>query len=220
METTIQVATKEMGITSEINGQVNPRLLDYCAKLGVTYTPGLDEVWCALFVGFVLETCGIKSTKSLSARSYLNWGTVEATGKEGDVVVFWRDSVDSPNGHVSFFVRQEGDFIYCLGGNQGSGVVDIEKYPASRVLGYRSAIKTNIENIMENTTPEVNAGETITAETPQVMTVQSVIVAIVQSVEGKEVMGESFPIPVLPEIVAWIQANKVAPGYNITVKAA
>lgn len=71
---------------------------------------------------------------------------------------------------------------------------------------------------MENT--EVNDGQAITAETPQVCTINSVTVSITNTVNGVESLSESFTIPVLPEIIAYVQANKIASGYNITVKAA
>lgn len=136
---TIKIALQEYGVTSDVNGVVNPIVLSYFDKIGQAYVAGDDGVWCAAFVGFVLETCGIASTKALNARSYLDWGTSEVNPSMGDVVVFWRDSVDSALGHVSFFVRQDGENVYCLGGNQGTGVVDIEVYPLNRVLGFRKA---------------------------------------------------------------------------------
>lgn len=145
----IQTAEKEIGTTSDINGTVNPRLLAYCEKLGVSYEPGDDGLWCAMFVGYVLEMCGIRSTRSLGARSYLQWGVVVTVPVPGDVVVLWRDSVNSANGHVAFFDYEDENTVYLLGGNQGTGMVDVEAYPKTRVLGYRRAIITNTNTDME-----------------------------------------------------------------------
>ena len=228
---TIQIATKEIGVRSDINHAVNPRVLDYFKKIGQPYAPGDDQVWCAAFVGFVLETCGITSTKSLSARSYLKWGNAEQSPKEGDVVVFWRDSVDSANGHVSFFHHQEGDTLYCLGGNQGSGLVDIEGYPTSRVLGYRSAITNNQNsNHMEPTTStetqEVSAqapvmepeNVVVTQSTKQVVAVNKIAANVTISVDGGVESNANIDLPVTPEMVAAVQAVE-DPTYNITAVA-
>lgn len=157
------MAEKEIGVTSDVNGSVNPRVLSYFKDINAQYVPGDDQVWCAAFVGAILEMCGIQSTKSLSARSYLNWGEATTSPVQGDVVVFWRDSIQSANGHVSFFHHEDENTVYCLGGNQGSGVVDIEGYPKTRVLGYRSAIKTSAPQEQTNNHMEP---ETTTAETP------------------------------------------------------
>lgn len=209
---TITVASKELGVTSDINGKVNPRVLDYFAKIGATYEPGDDGVWCAAFVGFVLETCGIHSTRALNARSYLKWGTAEQSPKQGDVVIFWRDSVDSANGHVSFFHHDDGDHIYCLGGNQGSGIVDIERYPKNRVLGYRT-ITTNQNKTMEPTTEPIN----VTPETAQVLTINKVTVTFTKTVDGQVTGSGEFDLAVTPAIVEAVQAAQ-EPGFNITVQ--
>ena len=50
--------------------------------------------------------------------------------------LFWRESRNSWKGHVNIFIREEGDLIHCLGGNQG-GLVQIVKYKKNRLLGFR-----------------------------------------------------------------------------------
>lgn len=97
---------------------------------------------CAAFTGYCLEKAGIESTKKLNARSYLDWGNTTKTPRIGDVVVFWRGKKDGWQGHVGFFVRAKGDSIYVLGGNQ-SDMVNIQAYPKSRLLGYRT-VKENL----------------------------------------------------------------------------
>ncbi|WP_421873425.1 peptidoglycan-binding protein [Marinoscillum sp.] len=56
----------------------------------------------------------------------------------GDVVVFWRESIESYKGHVGLFLGYSIDQsrIYCLGGNQGNQV-SISAQPANRLLGFR-----------------------------------------------------------------------------------
>jgi uncharacterized protein (TIGR02594 family) len=95
----------------------------------------LDAVpWCAAFVGAILKRTGVKPSGSLMARSYLNWGTPLKTPKPGAVVVFARGK--PPQGHVAFFVKDEGRTILVVGGNQ-SDAVTVTSYPKARVLGYR-----------------------------------------------------------------------------------
>ena len=96
-----------------------------------------DETpWCAGFVGGVLEKCGLRSTRSGLARSYLDWG-IECEHQIGAVVVYWRISENSGSGHVGFVAGDiRNGYIPTLGGNQGD-MVCIKGYPASRLLGYR-----------------------------------------------------------------------------------
>lgn len=158
--TIIETAEKELGVTDQINGKVNPEVLKWLQKIGATYEPGYEFLACAAFIGFILETCGIRSTRALNARSYLGWGFATDKPVQGDVVVFWRDSIQSANGHVSFYHHEDENTVYCLGGNQAGGVVSIEGYPKSRVLGYRSAINRNAPQAQTTThmEPENTAG--------------------------------------------------------------
>lgn len=218
---TLSIAEKEIGVTSDVSGSVNPRVLEYFAKIGATYEPGDDEIWCAAFVGFVLETAGIRSTRVLNARSYLGWGNPTTKPVQGDVAVFWRDSIASANGHVSFYHHEDENTVYCLGGNQGSGMVDIEGYPKTRVLDYRSAITTSVPQAQKETIMEpVTTAETpveITPTTPQTLKIATVTVHFTEE-EGSQSTAGDIVIPVTPEIVAATQAQ-CAPEFNITVIA-
>jgi uncharacterized protein (TIGR02594 family) len=113
----------------------NPAILQYYRDVGVPQKH--DEVaWCAAFAGSCLERAGIRSTRSLMARSYTDFGVPLAKPREGCVVVFWRTSKTSGYGHVGFFVRETANYIYVLGGNQ-SNQISVAPYPKSRLLGYR-----------------------------------------------------------------------------------
>lgn len=103
-----------------------------------------STAWCAGFVNAALGAKNVKGTGSLSARSFLDWGTPTNTPSEGDVVVLWRDDPSSGKGHVGFYVgpsEKEG-YIKILGGNQNNKV-SIEDYPIKRVLGYRQPVLGN-----------------------------------------------------------------------------
>jgi len=97
-----------------------------------------DETpWCAGFVGSALDAVGIRSTRSASARSYLQWGVWLEAPVPGCLVVFWRGALDGDSGHVAFVVGQDvNKRLLCLGGNQGDAV-SIAPFDRKRVLGYR-----------------------------------------------------------------------------------
>jgi hypothetical protein len=86
----------------------------------------------------MLERAGLRSTRALNARSYLEWGQEVSLedAKVGDVLVFWRGSPDDWRGHVGFFVNRAGTHLEVLGGNQ-SDAVTVQRYPVSRLLSVR-----------------------------------------------------------------------------------
>ena len=93
--------------------------------------------WCGVFVGWCLSENSLDiPEKPQVARSYLKIGKEVESPQMGDICVFWRESRNSWKGHVNIFIREEGDLIHCLGGNQG-GLVQILKYKKNRLLGFR-----------------------------------------------------------------------------------
>lgn len=128
----LEIAKKELG-QKEISGSSdNARIVEYHSATTLKATD--DETpWCSSFVSWCLEKSGIVSTKNAWARSYLNWGKKITDPVEGCVVVFSRG--DS-SGHVAFFIKDHGNEIEVLGGNQ-SNKVCYDRYPKSRLLGYR-----------------------------------------------------------------------------------
>lgn len=137
MDKSLQIALGEYGTLEDISAGSNPHVLEYFAKTGNSWVKDDETAWCAAFVGYCLEMVGITSTKKLNARSYLSWGKTAVVPNLGDICVFWRISPTSAYGHVSFFIKKDGNYIWVLGGNQ-SDKVCIEKYPISQILGYRT----------------------------------------------------------------------------------
>ena len=122
------------GIREGRGAKNNPQVLAFYKK---AYNAGIkaDSVpWCAAFVGACLEDSGYRSTRSLLARSYLNWGK-KCKPKRGAIVVFKRGN-SSWQGHVGFVERVTRTHVYCLGGNQRDAV-NVSRYPRSKVLGFR-----------------------------------------------------------------------------------
>ena len=132
------VAKRYLGLEEIKGGRHNAKILRFWKRCGLPFRD--DETpWCAGFVGGVLEECGIRSSRSGMARSYLKWGE-ECECRPGAIVVFWRGSIDSASGHVGFVVSPlGGDFVATLGGNQGDRVC-VKGYPKTRVLGYRKPV--------------------------------------------------------------------------------
>lgn len=107
------------------------KLLSELTGIDVFTTP-----WCAGFVNAILEQVGIEGTNSNLARSFLKFGIETNDPQPGDIVVFKRGN-SSWEGHVGFFIRDNGRSIQVLGGNQMDKVCYAE-YPRNRVLGFRT----------------------------------------------------------------------------------
>ena len=127
-------AWRELG-QSELRGPAhNPRIVAMFAELG--HPDQSDETaWCAAFVGACLERAGISSTRSLRARSYLDWGTSTDNPGSGAVVVLKRGS-NPAQGHAGFLVGATATHIFSLGGNQ-SDAVTVAAFDRDLVLGFR-----------------------------------------------------------------------------------
>ncbi|WP_011580275.1 MULTISPECIES: TIGR02594 family protein [Chelativorans] len=119
-------------------GRDNPRIRMYHATTIGGAEP--DEVaWCSSFVNYCVEQAGGIGTDSKAARSWLNWGSEVRAGdwRVGDIIVFWRTSINSWKGHVGFLVGYDGDRSLVLGGNQSNRLCVDDPYPFSQVLSVR-----------------------------------------------------------------------------------
>lgn len=128
-------AIKELHI-KEVSGiKHNPRIIEYHKQTSLKAKT--DEVaWCSSFVNWCFNRCGIKGTESAAARSWLKWGEPLSSPRKGCVVVFWRVKLTGWQGHVGFYVKEDDNYIYVLGGNQDNEV-NIKPYSKDRLLGYR-----------------------------------------------------------------------------------
>lgn len=98
----------------------------------------VGEYWCADFVNYCLETSGIRGTRSAMARSFeRDPNFVKLDGPTyGAITTMWRNSPDSGQGHVFFYLGHiDANNVLGLGGNQ-SDSVDKEPHPTSRIIGY------------------------------------------------------------------------------------
>ena len=141
----LKVAAREIGQKEVVGSGNNRQVVKYhaYARKDNNVSKGLaDSVpWCASFVCFVLENSGMASTNSMQARSFLNWGrSTRSKPLPGDLVVFWRGSKDSWQGHVGFFLEETSSYIYVLGGNQNDSV-NVSRYSKSKLLDIRRSTK-------------------------------------------------------------------------------
>jgi uncharacterized protein (TIGR02594 family) len=142
MRKVYDLARLEIGTYEWAEGS-NPRVDAYFDDVG--YPSMTDETaWCAAFVGAMLKRCGLPHTGKLTARSYLDWGKpVDLSKAEpGDIVVLWRGSPNSWQGHVGFYDRQADGNVYLLGGNQRDQV-NVSGYSIDRVLSVRRMERTS-----------------------------------------------------------------------------
>lgn len=130
----MEAAVQELGV-AEIRGGENPRIMEFHREAGT----GQDEdedAWCGAFMGWLFKRAGFTIPKGAgAARSWLQFGE-KCPPRAGCVVVFWRGSPTSWQGHVGLLLATRGESVYVLGGNQGDAVT-VAKMPLSQVLGYR-----------------------------------------------------------------------------------
>lgn len=152
MNKLIEIALGEYGVQEIIGSKHSERVLQYFKEIGHGWVHDDETAWCSAFVNWVCLKAGYERSEKLNARSWLDVGveiirkvTIDLTtlypikeiNKElGDIVVLWRNKKDSDYGHVGFYIKEDEDYVWILGGNQNNQV-SIEKYPKSRVLGYR-----------------------------------------------------------------------------------
>ena len=137
--TPFDIARSYIGTTEGPGPADNPVIMEMYASVGHDWVEHDSVAWCAAFVGHCLERAGIRSTRKLTARSYLDWGVpVEvADAQNGDIGVIPRGT-SNWQGHVFFIDRIEGQWVWGLGGNQNDAV-NVKRYPVAKLLGVRRA---------------------------------------------------------------------------------
>jgi len=133
------ITALSMARQREIVGkQDNPEIIKMFNEAGFNGDALKDETsWCSVYVNWVAFKHNLPRSKSLTARSWLKVGHKVEDGKHeiGDIVIFSRPPV-SWQGHVGFYMREDKEWIYVLGGNQ-SNQVKFSAYRKNRLLGYR-----------------------------------------------------------------------------------
>ena len=152
------LAEKQVGV----NEKDHPALIREYHQIGGKLKAGGETPWCASFVGWVLEKCGLKGTGSAAAISYAKYGQPIDKSKPipyGAIMVIKFGT----GNHVAFCAGDKGNRVSMLGGNQSSkkkgdqrngGEVTISSIPRTNVYavvypsGYTpGAAKTTDANI-------------------------------------------------------------------------
>lgn len=127
----------------EITGEKNNlQILQFFADIGHKWVQTDETAWCGATINWIALKCDCQRSGKLDARSWMNVGIEKKVPSLGDIVVFWRESLEkSWRGHVGLFVKKEGNDIYTLGGNQDN-MICIKSYPEKSkefgLLGFRS----------------------------------------------------------------------------------
>jgi uncharacterized protein (TIGR02594 family) len=165
MDKLIQIATQELG-QKEISGDLhNQNIIDYAKESDFGWVNDDETPWCSIFVNWVAQKCGLKSSRQANARSWLLVGQkVDHEPEPRDVVIFWRESPQSWKGHVGFFFgySQDTSRVYCLGGNQGNQV-SISAYDVNTVLGFRRLSPSQLLKLPEPTLKKRDQGDKVKA---------------------------------------------------------
>lgn len=132
----LDTAFSQLGIR-ELPGieKNSPEIMKYFETMGEKWVKTDETAWCSAAMNWICMVNGLEHSGKLNARSWLNVGRKTKIPKPGNIVVFWRSSIDSWKGHVGIFLNDDGNYIHCLGGNQ-SNEFRISLYPKKRVLGY------------------------------------------------------------------------------------
>jgi uncharacterized protein (TIGR02594 family) len=130
-------ARRQFGTKEKAGEFSNPKILDWAEDLDIAY--GNDAIpWCGLFVahcvGSTLTTEPLP-TNPLGARNWAKFGTATEP-RRGAVMVFWRVSRASFQGHVAFYAGEDDKAYHVLGGNQ-SDSVSIARIAKDRLLAAR-----------------------------------------------------------------------------------
>ena len=133
------VARQHIGVREIPGKEHNPVIVRWLRQLA-TWVNGDETAWCSAFANFCAREAGYESSGKLDARSWLKVGETIALkdARPGDVVILWRGSKNSWQGHVAFLehFNEKRGLLYLLGGNQNNEV-NITAYGPERLLGIR-----------------------------------------------------------------------------------
>lgn len=132
------IAKGELGVKEIPGARSHPRILEYFGATRLGGAPEDETPWCSAFANWVLREAGINGTHRANARSWLHWGTPVPLDEPrlGAIAVLWRDSPESPKGHVGFLASTLPGRVVLLGGNQGNRV-SYREYGSARLLALR-----------------------------------------------------------------------------------
>jgi len=162
MDLLFKVAVKELGQKEIAGPENNPTIVNYAKESDFGWVDDDETPWCSIFLNWCAAKAGLQKSGEANARSWLMIGNRIENPEPGDIVILWRDSVNSWKGHVGIFFGFSGDSkrVYVLGGNQGNQV-SISAYPSKKVLGYRRLRPSKEVVVPESTLKRYDAGDEV-----------------------------------------------------------
>ena len=138
----LKIAASQLGVKEIRGAEDNTQIVAYAKETNISGINNDEIPWCSTFVNWCAKEAGLPISGKPNARSWINVGKTTDKPVPGDVVVFWRESINSWKGHVGIFLgfNKESNKVYCLGGNQ-SDKVRISPFPKERILQYRKLTK-------------------------------------------------------------------------------
>ena len=129
------VEAKHLRGTAEIPGvKHNSKISGWLAKLGAWWSD--DETpWCGTFAAHCMQQSDLPYPKDFyRAKAWSDYGSLLRRDRlaPGAILVFDRKG----GGHVGFYIGEERNYYYVLGGNQ-SNAVNIVKILKSRLVASR-----------------------------------------------------------------------------------
>jgi len=131
----MSIAIRDIGTRETKGAKHTDKIVAYSRSVGADWVRGDETPWCAAFVGACLERCGMRSTRSLRARSYSDYGIALTRPVPGCIAVLSRGN-NPAKGHVGFVVSANRRTVTLLGGNQ-SDRVSISSYGRDRLVALR-----------------------------------------------------------------------------------
>lgn len=112
-----------LGTKENLGPLDNPLILDWAENLDIHYK-GDDVPWCGLFVAHCIGSSLLNEplpSNPLGARRWRSFGA-KAEPRFGAIMVFWRGSKSSVDGHVGFYTGEDKTSYRIIGGNQSDQV--------------------------------------------------------------------------------------------------
>jgi uncharacterized protein (TIGR02594 family) len=134
----LDFAATMYGLTEIVGDSNNQQILNFFGEIGHPEINTDEMSWCSSYLGWCTKQLNLNGSTALLARSWLEVGLEIADPQVGDLVIFWRETPNSWQGHVAIYLNKNPltNEIYCLGGNQDDKVC-VKSYPANQLLGYR-----------------------------------------------------------------------------------
>lgn len=134
----LSLAAADLGIAEIVGPKHNPKVVAMFKDAGFSGITNDETAWCAAFVGAKLRLAGLKSSGSLAALSYAEWGIKLPRPAIGAIGYKKRKDARGRvvGGHVFFVAGWTATHVLALGGNQNNRV-SVAEIAIKDVEGFR-----------------------------------------------------------------------------------